>query len=366
MLPQVKIKPIWFAIPAAICLVSLGLFNYARHWTVGEKEPAWSPDGRHIAFACEPLLVWGLHVSPWNNPTYYKNVYGICLKDLTTGKVRWISETLGMHTPAWSADSKNLAWRYGFSTLVLWNMESTESAEFELPKHAQLFGSPSWSQDGHWIFFQDGSIWFNVAAKTFVYLDKYYVSSPSAVYLAFSAGSFTNEDHFKSEYLGVLERSSGNLVFSSPAASIRNGSDLQWNADGSILAWYAVPSPGNQYLAFTKISTGQTAYVRNISLGPAEGSAWSPQGDKFAVMGWVEGSSLRELAVISIDCSGVPFDCEILERTTYGLRGFFPGRFTWSSNGAQLAYQTGFQSNERVWIIDLLTGQQIPLIKRND
>ncbi len=151
--------PAWS--PVSDSLVVLGLQNgrsdlWLVHATTGqsqrlthdawdEKEPTWSPDGRHITFASDRLAPVVLHPEP---PGKGFGRYGIYDYDLATGKIELLLDTSGHdHAPAWSPDGRRLVFitdRSGAPNLALY-----DTADKSITQLTDLTGgvqSLSWSR----------------------------------------------------------------------------------------------------------------------------------------------------------------------------------------------------------------------------
>jgi TolB protein len=116
----------------------------ARRLTSGPEDdtrPSWSPDGRRIAFARAGEL------------------YSI---PAGGGKPHRITRELGGDAgdPAWSPDGKLIAYDYrapGFSTREVWVVDPDGSRPREVTRLKQESGLPSWSPDGKRIAFQSNA-----------------------------------------------------------------------------------------------------------------------------------------------------------------------------------------------------------------
>jgi len=350
---------IWLLILAAIGLCGFAIFKYGRYSVIHEKEPAWSPDGRYIAFACEPRFkfvdinqYFGLDWLDW---PFYEDVYTICIKDTTTNKLTWLTNSFELHTPSWSPDGNNLAWRKGCNSYVVWNLATKKQFDVKVSE-IDCFQEdipPAWSKDSNRIFIQGSSVGIDVQTQSLISLgaSSSYIISPSGTYLA----------SVENDYLIVRETDTQNIIIKLENPSFLL-TDLRWNPDGTILAWMPM---GRYDFALTSVETRETVYFADLGLGYLNISSWSPNGDKIALFNQLENSDDFELTVLKITCSSNPFGCKLLERKQYNLKGYAPSHLTWSPDGKQIAYQTHYTYGT-IRIIDLETGQDYLLIERNE
>jgi len=158
--------PAWS--PVSDSLVVLGLQNgrsdlWLVHTRTGqsqrlthdawdEKEPTWSPDGRHITFASDRLAPVVLRPEP---PGDGFGRYALYDYDVATGKLELLLDTAGHdHAPAWSPDGRRLVFitdRSGAPNLALY-----DTADKSITQLTDLTGgvqSVSWSRQNDRLVF---------------------------------------------------------------------------------------------------------------------------------------------------------------------------------------------------------------------
>ena len=117
-----------------------------------EKEPTWSPDGRRVTFSSDRSAPVVLHAEP---PLHGYGHYGLYDLDLASGKVSLLLDTAGEdHSPAWSPDGRRLAFvsdRDGAPNIYLW-----DPADHTVTQMTDVLGgvtSLSWSHQNDRLVF---------------------------------------------------------------------------------------------------------------------------------------------------------------------------------------------------------------------
>jgi tricorn protease len=115
--------------------------NLTNTTNVMERDPAWSPDGRWIAYLSDESGEYALHL---RDQTGMGEVKKISLGDGTPGFYA---------SPVWSPDSKKIA--YNRQDVSLWIVDTEKGTSVKIDKNT--FGDfgdvlePSWSPDGKWL-----------------------------------------------------------------------------------------------------------------------------------------------------------------------------------------------------------------------
>ena len=131
---------------------STGTFTRLTNDAYDEKEPAWSPDGRTLTFASDRLAPVVLEPTRSRDGFGRYAIYGL---DLATGAVTLTVDTYGNdHAPAWSPDGRRLAFvsdRDGTSNIYLYDV--AERAYVQLTDVMGGVQTISWSRENDRLVF---------------------------------------------------------------------------------------------------------------------------------------------------------------------------------------------------------------------
>ena len=114
--------------------------NLTRTDGVAERLPAWSPDGRWIAYFSDESGEYELYITQSDGK----------------GETKRLTQTGGPYKTfvSWSPDSKHLSFQDKSGTLFLHTLESSETKEVDSSPFGFVGGGtsqPSWSHDSRWI-----------------------------------------------------------------------------------------------------------------------------------------------------------------------------------------------------------------------
>jgi TolB protein len=213
-----------------------------------KESPAWSPDGRRIAF-----VRWG----PRGSDIYTMNADG-------SGEVAITSDKRDDYDPAWSPDSKRLVFsrevgKQPYSNRDLFTVRRDGTHPVRLTRTDEIEDGPAWSPDGIKIAFSRCTSGGGVGGIYAMKADG--SEAPSAVV---SAGC--------SQTLALGE--------------------VDWSPDGQWLAYEQATSHGSTIWKVRADGTQQTFLTSGAVGSPepdAHSPAWSPDGTKIA---FSSGSSL--------------------------------------------------------------------------
>lgn len=120
--------------------------NLTRTSGVAERYPAWSPDGKYVAY--------------WSDKS---GEYELTIRDLTAGATETKLTSMGAgyrYNIFWSPDSKKMVWVDQTMTINLCNMDSKAVDKIDQDNRLYEGGlrgwTPSWSSDSKWLAYEKG------------------------------------------------------------------------------------------------------------------------------------------------------------------------------------------------------------------
>src|SRR5215213_1723383 len=295
--------------------------------------PAWSPDGKEIAYADEGPVDPALRSNP-NSRVWAVNV--------ATGERRQVTQEDAIQ-PNWSPHGNRIAYggRRNAAQRDIWTIPANGGEPTEVTNDAAIEASPVWSPDGKYLYFgsdRGGSmnVWRvpieEQSGKVLGPAEAVTTPSSYSTHLSFS------RDGRHMVYSQVIIRGNLQQIAFDPDKETVTG-QTSWITQGS--KWANTPnlSPDGQWLAFDsqrgkqddlfvvmRDGTGLRQLTDDV---PKDRQPrWSPDGKQIAFFS--DRTGKWEIWMINSDGSG-------LKQLTYA-----PGIVTnpiWSPDGARLAYR---------------------------
>jgi tricorn protease len=307
--------------------------------------PSWSPDGKQIVVATEPV----------ENPLGRTGLSELWTIDVATGQKRKLFAGDAVQ-PSWSPHGDRIAfWAIPWTTAErdIWTVTSKGGTPVAVTQDAALDWNPIWSADGKFLYFasdRGGSmnLWrIAIDEKT----GKVSGAPRALTTPSLSSGHFSiSRDGRRIAYLALNELASIEKVpldastgrAGSPAPLLRQSGTLfspDVSPDGESVVFRSVGGQEDLFL-FRHDGTG----LRKLTDDPHRdrGPSWSPDGKRIAFYS-NRDQGKYEIWVISPDGSG------LTQLTKTSGRGWFPW---WSPDGRRISYPTGTESV----VIDVASG----------
>ena len=279
--------------------------------------PAWSPDGRKIAFVCR---------RDGDDEICVMNADG-------SGIVQITNNSANDRQPDWSPDGSKIAFTSSQgSTPEIYVMNANGSGVTRLTNNSAYDEDPAWSPDGRRIAFSsnrdgnmdiyvmnaDGSNVTNVTRVTNRISNYGPAWSPDGRRIAFSS----NRDGNWKIYVMNADGSNVTRLTSLPQSS---GSPT-WSPDGRRIAFKYEPSGSNGIGEFYVMNADGSNVTRLTNhAADDEVPAWSPDGSKIAFVSDRDGDF--EVFVMDVESTGTPpsSSSPTLSAPNFGLRWSDPG-----------------------------------------
>ena len=297
--------------------------------TDDELYPAWSPDGKMLAYMRMPLRLYRGTASTPDTGTYLMTFEGGAPKE----QELLPASRGGMGEPSWSPDGKRVAYLspviplreggYATGTLTVVNLSprAAETIPVTVPVGI-LDPSVSWSPDGGAVAFIAPTSVITVAAGRYPDIPE---DIPSAAWVY-------------------------NLTERALSMAAKGATMVQWSPAGDWLA-YANTRNANGVHLIRPDGTGGRAL---LDRGYASGLAWSPDGSRLAACGWVESEDRSGVTIFSLDDGSM---------TSFALgdRDHLPQFLSWSPDGTYISVSLfsdsgGMMPDGSLWIVDAKNG----------
>jgi Tol biopolymer transport system component len=306
--------------------------------TASEYDASWSPDGSRVAFvrarpgygvaAGQPALY------VWTPGSGTAQQIASCSHWCWDGKFEWSPDNRQI---AFVRDEKN-----GYTAIKVMNADGSGVHTIcDVKRCGGYLGGPTWSADGRRLVFSEGT------------LGAHGIEPPGAIWIANADGSGLKQlTQPNCPAVGPLRPSARGCAIDGGPAWSSNGRLIAFTRRSAALPGYpqgAAPrrEPGIEVMRadgshLHRITTcsGSRDFGCYV-YGPI---AWAPSGKAIAYTPDVsdQPSSFRITSLAGKTTT---------IRTCVGSRCMSPVQLTWSPNGKQLAFVTGFRGTPSVWVI---------------
>lgn len=333
----------------------LGVFGSEAEWS-----PIWSPDGNKIAFECAYPRPSDFS-DAINNPTFFRDVREICVFDLTTGKYKRLTNNHRVSPPTWSPTGDKLAWISSHS-IIIWDTQTSKQTEFKSYRNIGYRSFPAWSQLEDIIYIQGDGGKFNINTGEFsLFISSLnrknaccFTWSPDGQYLAYKRvklQDLNGRNHWR-----LIIEQGDNILYESEYDTDFSGdlfTNMQWSPDGNTLAWI---EEENGYIVLTYLPTLQTTLIDDTGFYSTD-VAWASNSKKIAVR------SDQFLYILDLELSETQSKYTVVNQKKLIINARTFGDLSWSPDSKYLAYETSYDLDSVIWLVDLDTNKQHKLIK---
>ena len=254
-----------------------------------DRNPAWSPDGRRIAFASGPY---------GDRKIYVMNADGSGVTQLTHSSGR-------DRDPAWSPDGRRIAFANNYISVT--DADGSDVTQFTQLTHNSIGSQdPAWSPDGRRIAFTSRPPGSGPLSRP----------RDFEIYVMDADGS------------GVTQLTHNSDGDSGPA----------WSPDGRLIAFACGRDGDPEICVMDADGSGvtQLTHNSNVDYDPA----WSPDGRRIAFTSWRDGDP--EIYVMDADGSGVT------QLTHNSAKDYDPA---WSPDGRRIAFTSERDGDWEIYVM---------------
>jgi Tol biopolymer transport system component len=314
-----------------------------RRVTTEGFDPAWSPDGKRLAYSTEGVI------DPYARNTRAQ----LWTVDLASGKTSRLLEGDAVQ-PAWSPDGRRIAyWANTGGQRDIWVVDAAGGAPIAVTEDAATDWSPEWSPDGAWLYFSSDrggtmNLWR-------VEIDRGSGSAhgdPQSV-----TNSFTGVGYARfaadAQRLAIMAYSRSNELSLAPfdpitakagAETAVRSQSLGWCSASPSADWFACTSRGAQEDIVLIRPDGSETVRLTDDVVKDRNPTWSPDGSRIGFMSTRSGE--WELWSVRPDGSDLKQMTDLRADTTVAV---------WSPDGKQAVTSSSTRAPTGLWIFDTST-----------
>ncbi|MFN8413324.1 MAG: hypothetical protein U0Z26_13125 [Anaerolineales bacterium] len=330
---------LFISITGAVLIFSIWLNHYSSIYVIGpsveteERFPAWSPDGKYIAFTCGFSYVSdGWDDRSWNNPLWRPETYEVCVVDLATRQLKRLTYGREKWRPFWSPDGRMLLWKdLGNKKIILFDFEHQKTLA-KIPNDSQC-RYYFWTQDNKSIISECGDFSLNLSTmESSTTLPLFSSLNPRDVIDVHFSPDTKYVASSQEDVLVVLKKEreffKSNFFISADP--------ITWSPDSSILLFSKGIDTENTdivEIGFLHVPTKEIVWYKGENIWGLYDVFWSPNGDKIA---YQTGDTIE---VIEFKFKTNPFSYVVVEKKSYPINyGQNEISLTWSPDEKYIAF----------------------------